>query len=129
MLKDNGVAFANLPKYRNGPTARWMGHIFYRICREHGIEHRLTKPGHPWTNGKAERMNRTVRDAMIKAFHDPSLNSLKAHLLVFVQTYNFAKHHKAIRGRTHFQAVRDAWARNPSLFKINPRRLIPGPNT
>jgi transposase InsO family protein len=28
-----------------------MGHIFDRVCREHGIEHRLTKPYHPWTNG------------------------------------------------------------------------------
>src|SRR3712207_3652384 len=63
VLTDNGMAFADLPKYRDGPTARWMGHIFDRVCREHGIEHRLTKPYHPWTNGQAERMNRTVKDA------------------------------------------------------------------
>ena len=51
VLTDNGMAFADLPKYRDGPTARWMGHIFDRVCRENGIEHRLTKPYHPWTNG------------------------------------------------------------------------------
>jgi transposase InsO family protein len=28
--------------------------MFDRICREHGIEHRLTKPNHPWTNGQVE---------------------------------------------------------------------------
>jgi transposase InsO family protein len=39
------------------------GHIFDRVCDQHGIEHRLTKPYHPWTNGQAERMNRTIRDA------------------------------------------------------------------
>lgn len=61
VLTDNGMAFADLPKYRDGPTARWMGHVFDRVCREHGIEHRLTKPYHPWTNGQAERMNRTVK--------------------------------------------------------------------
>jgi transposase InsO family protein len=61
VLTDNGMAFADLPKYRDGATARWMGHIFDRVCREHGIEHRLTKPYHPWTNGQAERMNRTSR--------------------------------------------------------------------
>src|SRR5215218_468496 len=28
VLTDNGMAFADLPQYRDGPTARWMGHIF-----------------------------------------------------------------------------------------------------
>ena len=37
--------------------------MFERICREHGIEHRLTKPNHPWTNGQVERMNRTLKEA------------------------------------------------------------------
>lgn len=27
------------------------GHSFDRLCREYGVEHRLTKPAHPWTNG------------------------------------------------------------------------------
>jgi transposase InsO family protein len=27
-------------------------HIFDRVCEEHGIEHRLTKVNHPWTNGR-----------------------------------------------------------------------------
>lgn len=129
VLTDNGMAFADLPKYRGGATARWMGHIFDRVCHEHGIEHRLTRPYHPWTNGQAERMNRTVKDATIKAFHYPSLDALKAHVLAFVQAYNFAKHLKAIRWRTPFQAVCDAWTKHPSVFKINPHHLIPGPNT
>ena len=44
MLTDYGMALADLPKYRDGPTACWMGHIFDRVCREHGVDHRLTKP-------------------------------------------------------------------------------------
>jgi transposase InsO family protein len=129
VLTDNGMAFADLPKYRDGPTARWMGHIFGRVCREHGIEHRLTKPYHPWTNGQAERMNRTVKEATVKTFHYPSLDALRAHIFAFVTAYNFAKHLKALRWRTPFQAICDAWTKNPSIFKINPHHLIPGPNT
>jgi hypothetical protein len=30
-------------------------------CRENGIEHRLTKIKHPWTNGQVELMNRTIK--------------------------------------------------------------------
>ena len=129
VLTDNGMAFADLPKYRDGPTARWMGHIFDRVCRENGIEHRLTKPYHPWTNGQAERMNRTVKDATTKAFHYPDPEALRAHVLAFVRAYNFAKHLKALRWRTPFQAVCDAWAKDRSIFKIDPHHLIPGPNT
>ncbi len=130
VLTDNGMAFADLPKNRNGPTRRYLGaHIFDRVCDENGIEHKLTKPYHPWTNGQAEQMNRTVKDATIKAFHYPDLESLKAHVLAFVSAYNFAKHLKALRWKTPFEAVCLAWTNTPDIFKINPRRLIPGPNT
>src|ERR671916_803751 len=129
VLTDNGMAFADLPKYRDGPTRRYLGaHIFDRVCREHGIEHRLTEPYHPWTNGQAERMNRTVKEATIKAFHYPRLEALKAHVLAFVTAYNFAKHLKALQWRTPFQAICDAWAKDHAIFKINPHHLIPRPN-
>ena len=44
VLTDNGVQFGDMPSRRAGPTARYRLHMFERICREHGIEHRLTKP-------------------------------------------------------------------------------------
>jgi transposase-like protein len=129
VLTDNGVAFADLPKNRTGPTSLYVGlHIFGRTCKEHGITHKLTKPYHPWTNGQAERMNRTIKDATLKAFHYPDLTSLKAHVLAFVAAYNFAKHLKALRWRTPFEAIVHAWTADPSTFRINPRHLIPGPN-
>jgi hypothetical protein len=64
-----------------------------------------------------------------KAFHYPGLDALKAHVLAFVRAYNFAKHLKALRWRTPFQAICDAWAKDRSMFKIDPHHLIPGPNT
>jgi transposase-like protein len=128
VLTDNGMAFADLPKNRTGPTRSLLGpHIFDRVCAEHGIEHRLTKPYHPWTNGQAERMNRTVKDATVKLFHYSDLETLKAHVLAFVTAYNFAKHLKALRWRTPFQSICDAWTKDSSAFKVNPHHLIPGP--
>jgi transposase InsO family protein len=129
VLTDNGMAFADLPRNRGRYPeieAIFGGHVFDRVCAEHGIEHRLTKPYHPWTNGQAERMNRTVKDATVKAFHYPDLDALKAHVLAFVCAYNFAKHLKRLRWRTPFQAVCDAWTRDPAPFRIDPRHLVPG---
>jgi transposase-like protein len=125
VLTDNGVAFTTCA------STRWdrMVHVFDRVCLEHAITHKLTKPYHPWTNGQAERMNRTVKDATVKVFHYESLESLKAHVQAFVAAYNFAKHLKALRWRTPFQTICEAWAKDPVPFKINPHHLIPGPDT
>src|SRR3712207_3529206 len=115
VLTDNGMAFADLPKNRGRhpeTEAVFGGHIFDRVCHQNGIEHRLTRPYHPWTNGQAERMNRTVKDATVKAFHYPDLEALQAHVRAFVTAHNFAKHLKALRWRTPFQAVCDAWRRS-----------------
>ena len=50
-------------------------------------------------------MNRTGKEATIKAFQNPDLESLKAHVLAFVSAYNFAKHLQALRWKTPFEAV------------------------
>src|SRR3712207_3314253 len=44
-------------------------HAFEYACGQNDIEHRLTKPYHPWTNGQVERMNRTLKDATVRRYH------------------------------------------------------------
>jgi len=63
ILTDNGIQFTNRKQDRYA-----MEHIFDRVCSEHGIEHRLTKVNHPWTNGQVERMNRTIKEATVKRY-------------------------------------------------------------
>ena len=46
-------------------TVPWA-HAFEYACALNDIDHRLTKPKHPWTNGQVERMNRTIKDATVK---------------------------------------------------------------
>ena len=74
-------------------------------------------------------MNRTIKDATTKVFHFPALESLKAHVLAFVAAYNIAKHLKALRWRTRYETLCQVWTKEPSIFKLDPRHLIPGPNT
>jgi len=44
-----------------GEPRIWLVHAFDHACEQHGVEHRTTKPAHPWTNGQVERMNRTLK--------------------------------------------------------------------
>jgi hypothetical protein len=43
--------------------------MFGMRCRGCGIEHRLAKINHPWTNGQVERMNRTIKEATVQLSH------------------------------------------------------------
>lgn len=129
VLTDNGIQFADIPKNRNGPTARFRGHPFDRACWRHGIEHRLTKPRHPWTNGQVERMNRTIKEATVKRYHYDSHDQLRSHVSDFVSAYNFARRLKTLRGLTPYEFICKAWTSEPERFILNPIHQFPGLNT
>jgi transposase InsO family protein len=128
VLTDNGIQFADLPRNREGPTARFRGHPFDRTCWSHGIEHRLTKPNHPWTNGQVERMNRTLKEATVRRYHYDSHRQLEHHLAAFLDAYNFARRLKTLRGLTPYEAVCKAWAAEPERFRLNPGHSTSGLN-
>ena len=45
-------------------------------------------------------MNRTIKEATVKAFRYPDLESLKAHVFAFVCAFNFAKGLKSLQWKT-----------------------------
>jgi hypothetical protein len=89
-------------------------HSFEGACADLDIEHRLTKPRHPWANGQVERMNRTIKDATVKRFHYDSHDQLRQHLADFVAACNFARRLKTLRGLTPYEAICKAWVDEPS---------------
>src|SRR5271154_841232 len=128
VLTDNGIQFADLPKNRQGPTARFRGHPFDRLCLLHGIEHRLTKPNHPWTNGQVERMNRTIKDATVQRYFYDAHEQLKTHLTDFLRAYNFARRLKTLKGLTPYEYLCKIWTLTPERFTLNPIHQMPGLN-
>src|SRR6478672_5847613 len=91
--RDGGMRYGpGSPRERHddsdGPSARYMTHMFDMRCRENGIEHMVTKINHPWTNGQVERTNRTMKDATVKRFHYDSHHQLGRHLQDFIDAYN-----------------------------------------
>lgn len=70
--------------FADGPTGRYMTHMFDMRCRENDIGRRLTKVRHPWTSGQVERMNRTIKETTVQRYHYDSHQQLEAHLSVFI---------------------------------------------
>lgn len=129
VLTDNGIQFTFPPRYADGPTARYMTHMFDMRCRENGIEHRLTKVKHPWTNGQVERMNRTIKEATVKRFHYDDHRQFEAHLTDFVAAYNFGRRLKTLRGLTPYEFICKCWTDESERFILDPIHQMPGLNT
>lgn len=129
VLTDNGVQFTFPRRYADGPTARYVTHMFDMRCQENGIEHRLTRIKHPWTNGQVERMNRTIKEATVKRYHYDSHRQLEAHLGDFINAYNFGRRLKTLKGLTPYEYICKCWTSQPDRFTLNPHHQMPGPNT
>jgi IS30 family transposase len=67
ILTDNGSEFTDrfAVDMKNKPHDRPSGrHPFDQVCAEHAIDHRLTRPYRPQTNGLVERFNRRIVEAI-----------------------------------------------------------------
>jgi transposase InsO family protein len=138
VLTDNGTHFTD-PRGETWSPAEirqmierkepFRAHAFEYACARTDIDHRLTKPKHPWTNGQVERMNRTIKDATVKRFYYETHDQLRSHLAGFVAAYNFAKRLKTLKGLTPYEFICKAWTKEPERFTFNPIHQIPGLNT
>jgi hypothetical protein len=129
VLTDNGTPFTERAHCRKGaaqpqaaqpPEGLYLMHACDDACEQHGIAHRLTKPGHPWTNGQVERMNRTLKEATVKRYDDENHQYLKEHLDNFLNAYNFAKRLKTLQGLTPYEYIIKGWQKEPERFHTNP---------
>lgn len=103
-------------------------HAFEYACATLGVEHRTTKPKHPWTNGQVERMNRTIKDATVKRFHYDDHDQLERHLADFISAYNFGRRLKTLKGLTPYEFICKCWTSEPERFILNPLHQMPGLN-
>jgi transposase InsO family protein len=137
VLTDNGTHFTD-PRGDTWSPAEiremierkkpFRAHAFEYACALAGIDHRLTKPKHPWTNGQVERMNRTIKKATVRRFYYETHDQLRSHLADFVAAYNFAKRLKTLKGLTPYEFICNASTKTPERFTLNPLQQMPGLN-
>ena len=137
VLTDNGTRFTTPGNTRSAaPDIKaaidagepFWAHAFEHACARCDIDHRLTKPKHPWTNGQVERMNRTLKDATVKRYFYETHDELRNHLADFVHPYNFARRLKTLRGLTPYEFVCKTWTSEPDRYTLSPLHQFPGLN-
>ncbi|HPT41762.1 MAG TPA: IS481 family transposase [Candidatus Gastranaerophilaceae bacterium] len=97
LLSDNGPEFTTRSK-KNVDL-----HLFEATLKSLGIVHKYTKPYHPQTNGKAERMWRTLDIEFYRKKWLFSPEHREQELTKWIEKYNKYRPHLGIKGLTPYQ--------------------------
>jgi transposase InsO family protein len=95
-LPDNGAVFTG--SYRGGKVL-----LEYELERL-GVEFKNSRPYHPQTCGKVERLHQTLKRNLAKQAEAETLGELQSQLDAFARYYNHTRPHRALAGRTPLQA-------------------------
>ena len=124
VLTDNGLEFTNkLIKSKKGHYCQKPSKLDI-ICDENNIEHRLTKPATPKTNGMVERANGTIKDNTIRRTEYNNKDEMKKGLLKFLMYYILYRRHGSLRKelnvKTPFNAIEKWFEIKPEIFLQKP---------
>jgi transposase InsO family protein len=114
ILTDNGKEFTDRLFSRDKQASG--RHEFDQLCAALEIEHRLTRPRMPQTNGMVERFNGRIAD-ILKTHHFRSGEDLERTLLRYAMLYNEHLPQAAIDGKTPLDAMNMWYASHPQCFK------------
>lgn len=125
ILTDNGLEFTNrLIKSKKGNLCQKPSKMDVK-CVENQIEHRLTKPSTPQTNGMVERVNGTIKNNTILKTSYSDKQEMNTDLIRFMCYYNLYRRHgslrKEIKVKTPIQAIQKWYEIEPQIFIITPR--------
>jgi transposase InsO family protein len=118
LLTDNGKEFTDrlFASRAREPSGN---HEFDLLCKALGIEHRLTKPRTPQTNGMVERFNGRISDVLKTHRFDDS-EDLSQTLTRYVFLYNHHLPQAALKSKSPFQSLQHWYTSHPHLFKTRP---------
>ena len=81
------------------------GHALNKACRQHGIGQKFTRINRPQTNGKAERVIRTLMDMWHSQICFKDRTNRRIQLFRFVNFYNTVKPHKGLNNDTLYEIL------------------------
>ena len=126
ILTDNAKEFTDR-LFGRRKRAATGAHDFDRLCAALDIEHRLTPPKSPRTNGMVERFNGGIEEVR-QSHHFRSGEELETTLHRYVWLYNQQLPQSALGSKTPLQTMKDWHKLKPELFKKQPYYLTGGDN-
>jgi transposase InsO family protein len=126
ILTDNGKEFTDR-LFGLRKRAATGEHEFDTLCAALGIEHRLTPPKSPQTNGMVERFNGRIKE-VLQSHHFRSGEELEITLHRYVWLYNQQLPQSALDSKTPLQTMKNWYKIKPNLFIKQPYYL-PGCDT
>ena len=110
ILTDNGKEFTDrfTAEGERKPTGN---HLFDQKCNEHGIEHRLTKPFSPQTNGMVERFNGMIQQ-IINTTKFNSVKELQNTIINYCYNYNHNVHLRCLDHQTPAKVIKKLTGNN-----------------
>jgi len=112
ILSDNGKEFKGVQKlnFQTGkysPKTELEGqkHALELLLQNQGIKHRYTKVRRPQTNGKVERLNRTISNEFLTQVQFQDRLHRVAELRLWEYHYNQSRQHQGINNLTPYQKL------------------------
>ena len=104
---------------------------FDMICEANGIEHRLTKPNHPWSHEDQKTVRGTVfprRRSGGEGNGTAPSKTRRSSVSTAMTTTNSARRHKTLGGLTPYEYICKIWTSKSDRFILNPIHQMPGLN-
>lgn len=79
---------------------------FKQLCLRYGYRQQFTRPYRPQTNGKAERVIKTIK-IMMKQHYFRSREERRRILYAFVRYYNHVRAHQSLQNKTPFDCLEE----------------------
>jgi len=120
-LSDNGAVFTG--SYRGGKVL-----LEYELERL-GVAFKNSRPYHPQTLGKVERLHQTLKRHLVRQAPARTLAELQGQLDAFARYYNHIRPHRALSGRTPLQVysarlkARPVAAKAGTYFRVRQDRV------
>jgi len=125
ILTDNGLEFTNRLLVSKKGKLCGKPSLLDEFCEKENIDHRLTKPYTPKTNGMVEKANDTIKKGTILCDTYCNKNQMETGLKKFLLYYILYRRHgglyRELKVRTPMQALEKWYVIKPEIFIKNPK--------
>jgi hypothetical protein len=126
-LTSNRVQSTFVQRHTRTMVGHFETRLFGQKCDLHGIKHHICYLDDEWLEGCSVIPERSPKENDANHFEHENITDLEAYVVYFVDTLNFKRKLKCLRGLTPYGFICKLWETQPDLFLHEPYHLAVGP--